>query len=170
MVISYSTLNIGPYIISLPPAPAGKPKSRPWANLSGKMSHQSGAFEPKLFRFHDVLPPTGALIRLDQDCERPVGQGITLDRSTLSNWVGTACWWLTPIYDLLVATVLSSPKVFADDTSRNVTSIPDLRTDTASREAVRRLDDAHKLLDEVHYMLTEMRRELLGSGRRPGQL
>jgi transposase len=29
-------------------------------------------------------------------------QGITLDRSTLCNWVGRACWWLTPLYDLLV--------------------------------------------------------------------
>jgi transposase len=44
-------------------------------------------------------------------------QGITLDRSTLSNWVGTACWWLAPLYDLVVTTVLSSAKVFADDTS-----------------------------------------------------
>jgi transposase len=44
-------------------------------------------------------------------------QGITLDRSTLSNWVGTACWWLAPRYDLVVTTVLSSPKIFADDTS-----------------------------------------------------
>ena len=44
-------------------------------------------------------------------------QGIALDRSTLSNWVGTACWWLAPLYDLVVSTVLSSGKVFADDTT-----------------------------------------------------
>lgn len=31
-------------------------------------------------------------------------QGIALDRSTLSNWVGRACWWLTPLYDLVVST------------------------------------------------------------------
>jgi transposase len=43
-------------------------------------------------------------------------QGVTLDRSTLANWVGRACWLLQPLYDLLVGTVLSSPKVFADDT------------------------------------------------------
>ena len=61
-------------------------------------------------KFCDSLP----LYRQSQMLAR---QGITLDRSTLSNWVGTACWWLTPLYDLLVATVLSSPKVFADDTS-----------------------------------------------------
>jgi transposase len=44
-------------------------------------------------------------------------QGVTLDRSTLSNWVGRACWWLTPMYDLVVGTVLSSTKLFADDTT-----------------------------------------------------
>jgi transposase len=43
-------------------------------------------------------------------------QGITLDRSTLSNWVGRACWWLT-LYDLLVSTALSCPQLFADDTT-----------------------------------------------------
>jgi hypothetical protein len=32
-------------------------------------------------------------------------------------------------------------------------------------EAARRLDEAHKLLDEVSNMLTDMRRELLCSGR-----
>ena len=44
-------------------------------------------------------------------------QGITLDRSTLSAWVGRACWWLTPLYELVLGTVLSSDKVFADETT-----------------------------------------------------
>jgi transposase len=44
-------------------------------------------------------------------------QGITLDRSTLSAWVGRACWWLTPLYELVLGTVLSSGKVFADETT-----------------------------------------------------
>jgi hypothetical protein len=44
-------------------------------------------------------------------------QGIALVRSTLAHWVGTACWWLAPLYDLVVGTVLSSPKVFAMDTN-----------------------------------------------------
>jgi transposase len=61
-------------------------------------------------KFCDSLP----LYRQSQMLGR---QGIALDRSTLSNWVGTACWWLTPLYDLVVATVLSSPKIFADDTT-----------------------------------------------------
>ena len=42
--------------------------------------------------------------------------GIDLDRSTLANWVGRACWWLRPLADLLLGTILSSPQIFADDT------------------------------------------------------
>ena len=44
-------------------------------------------------------------------------QGIALDRSTLSTWVGRACWWLTPLYELVLGTVLSSDKAFADETT-----------------------------------------------------
>ena len=44
-------------------------------------------------------------------------QGIALDRSTLCNWVGRACWWLAPLHELVLSTVLASPKVFADDTT-----------------------------------------------------
>jgi transposase len=42
--------------------------------------------------------------------------GIDLDRSTLANWVGRACWWLHPLAELLLGSILSSPKIFADDT------------------------------------------------------
>jgi len=31
--------------------------------------------------------------------------------------VGQACWWLTPLYELLVSTVLAADKVFADETT-----------------------------------------------------
>ena len=61
-------------------------------------------------KFADSLP----LYRQAQMLAR---QGIVLDRSTLANWVRRACWWLTPLYDLVVSTVLSSGKVFADDTT-----------------------------------------------------
>ena len=44
-------------------------------------------------------------------------QGITIDRSTLSDWVGRTCWWLRPLYDLMVSTVMAAPVVFADDTT-----------------------------------------------------
>ena len=43
-------------------------------------------------------------------------QGIALDRSTLCDWVGRACWWLEPLWRLLRRHVLSSTRIFADDT------------------------------------------------------
>ena len=43
--------------------------------------------------------------------DRQARLGIALDR-TLSAWVGRACWWLTPLYELVLSTVLSSDKAF----------------------------------------------------------
>jgi hypothetical protein len=42
--------------------------------------------------------------------------GVELDRSTLANWVGGACWWLEPLHKRLAANVFASAKLFADDT------------------------------------------------------
>src|SRR4051812_36501696 len=42
-------------------------------------------------------------------------QGIELDRSTLCDWVGRACWWLEPLWRLLRRHVMSSTRIFADD-------------------------------------------------------
>jgi len=43
--------------------------------------------------------------------------GVELDRSTLANWVGGACWWLEPLHARLATHLLGSVKIFADDTS-----------------------------------------------------
>lgn len=43
-------------------------------------------------------------------------QGVTLNRSTLANWVGGASWWLEAIRDRLAAHVFASGNIFADDT------------------------------------------------------
>jgi transposase len=42
--------------------------------------------------------------------------GVEIDRSTLANWVGGACWWLEPLQARLAAHVFRSSKIFADDT------------------------------------------------------
>jgi transposase len=44
-------------------------------------------------------------------------QGIELDRSTLCDWVGRACWWLEPLWRLLRRHVMGSTRIFADDTT-----------------------------------------------------
>src|SRR3954470_21312 len=43
-------------------------------------------------------------------------QGVDLDRSTLCDWVGRACWWLEPLWRLLRRHVMGSTRIFADDT------------------------------------------------------
>ncbi len=43
-------------------------------------------------------------------------QGIELDRSTLSLWIGRTAWWLKPLYALLLASILARPKIFCDET------------------------------------------------------
>jgi transposase len=78
--------------------------------IDGGMATEALVAHVLVSKFCDSLP----LYRQSQMLAR---QGIKLDRSTLSNWVGRACWWLTPLYDLLVSTALSCPKLFADDTT-----------------------------------------------------
>ena len=78
--------------------------------IDGGMATEALLAHVLISKFCDSLP----LYRQAQMLKR---QGITLDRSTLSAWVGRACWWLTPLYELMLSTVLASPKVFADDTT-----------------------------------------------------
>lgn len=42
--------------------------------------------------------------------------GIDLDRSTLCTWVGEVAWWVKPLWELMLTTVLASPILFVDDT------------------------------------------------------
>ena len=78
--------------------------------IVGGMATEALIVHVVVSKFCDGLP----LYRQSQMLGR---QGVTLDRSTLSNWVGRACWWLTPLYELIVGTVLASNKLFADDTT-----------------------------------------------------
>jgi transposase len=78
--------------------------------IDGGMATEALVAHVVVSKFGDCLP----LYRQSQMLAR---QGVTLDRSTLSNWVGRACWWLTPLYELVLNTVLSSSKLFADDTT-----------------------------------------------------
>ena len=78
--------------------------------VDGGMATEALIAHVVVSKFADSLP----LYRQVQMLER---QGIKLDRSTLANWVGRACWWLTPLYELMLGTVLAAPKVFADDTT-----------------------------------------------------
>ena len=66
---------------------------------------------------HVLISKYGDHLPLYRQAQIFARQGMTLDRSTLCDWVGRACWWLTPLYERILSTVLASPKVFADDTT-----------------------------------------------------
>ena len=78
--------------------------------VDGGMATEAMIIHVVVSKFCDGLP----LYRQAQMLAR---QGVSLDRPTLSDWVGRACWWLTPLYDLVLGTALSSAKLFADDTT-----------------------------------------------------
>jgi transposase len=78
--------------------------------IDGGLATEAMVVHVLVSKYCDSLP-------LHRQTKMLARQGIDLDRSTLSNWVGRACWWLKPLYDLVVTTVLSFEKVFADDTT-----------------------------------------------------
>jgi transposase len=47
-------------------------------------------------------------------------QGITLDRSTLADWVGRAAWLLRPVHEHMLTKLKTSTKLFADETTATV--------------------------------------------------
>jgi transposase len=77
--------------------------------ITGGMATEALLARVLVAKFGDHLP----LYRQAQIFAR---QGIGLDRSTLCDWVGRACWWLEPLWRLLHRHVLSSTRIFADDT------------------------------------------------------
>jgi len=78
--------------------------------IDGGMATEALLAQVLIAKYADHLP----LYRQAQIFAR---QGVTLDRSTLCNWVGRTCWWLAPLHEKLLQVVLASPKVFADDTT-----------------------------------------------------
>src|SRR5215208_2534807 len=77
--------------------------------ITGGMATEALLAQVLVSKYADHLP----LYRQAQIFAR---QGIELDRSTLSDWVGRACWWLEPLWCLLRRHVMSSTRIFADDT------------------------------------------------------
>lgn len=77
--------------------------------ITGGMATEALLAHVLVAKFSDHLP----LYRQAQIFAR---QGIELDRSTLCDWVGRACWWLEPLWRLLHRHVMGSTRIFADDT------------------------------------------------------
>src|SRR3954447_20793309 len=77
--------------------------------ITGGMATEALLAHVLVAKYADCLP----LYRQAQIFAR---QGIELDRSTLGDWMGRACWWLEPLWRLLRRHVMSSTRIFADDT------------------------------------------------------
>src|SRR4051812_31682965 len=81
----------------------------PQRPITGGMATEALLAHVLVAKYADFLP----LYRQAQIFAR---QGIELDRSTLCDWVGRACWWLEPLWRLLRRHVMGSTRIFADDT------------------------------------------------------
>ena len=69
--------------------------------------------------------------------------GLEIGRSTLSGWIGAACWWLEALHERLVAHVMAGDRVFADDTPLPVLDPGRGRTGTGRLWADTRDDRSH---------------------------
>ena len=103
-------------------------------------------------KYNDGLP----LYRQAQILER---DGVHLDRATLSDWMGRTAWWLKPLWELLLGSVLSSPKLFCDDTRLPVLAPGKGRTRTGYLWGLARDDSPWRgdLPPAVAYVYTEDR-------------
>src|ERR687886_568515 len=75
--------------------------------ITGGMATEALLAHVLVAKYADFLP----LYRQAQIFAR---QGIALDRSTLCDWVGRACWWLEPLWRLVRRHVMGSTRIFAD--------------------------------------------------------
>jgi transposase len=77
--------------------------------ITGGMATEALVAQIVVSKYADGLP-------LYRQAQIHARDGIDFDRSTLADWCGRAAWWLKPLWELLLTTVLSSPKIFCDDT------------------------------------------------------
>ena len=95
-------------------APARKSSCRPWCR---PVSSRAGCRpRQQSRRFWSPNMPTTC----HYTAQIYARQGISLDRSTLADWVGRASWHLRPVHERPLARLKLSPKLFADETTAPV--------------------------------------------------
>src|SRR5689334_17849857 len=74
----------------------------------------TGGMATEALLAHVLVAKYGDFLPLYRQAQIFARQGVELDRSTLCDWVGRACWWLEPLWRLLHRHVMGSTKIFAD--------------------------------------------------------
>ena len=75
----------------------------------------AGGMATEALLAHVLVAKYGDFLPLYRQAAIFARQGVELDRSTLCDWVGRACWWLEPLWRLLRRHVMASTRIFADD-------------------------------------------------------
>src|SRR4051794_17926188 len=77
----------------------------------------AGGMATEALLAHVLVAKYGDFLPLYRQAGIFARQGVELDRSTLCDWVGRACWWLEPLWRQLRRHVMGSTRIFADDTT-----------------------------------------------------
>lgn len=101
--------------------------------IEGGLPTEATVAQVLVSKYADHLP----LYRQSQIYAR---QGVMLDRSTLTDWVGRAAWHLRPVHERLLARLKASAKLFADETTAPVLDPGRGRTKTGQLWAYARDD------------------------------
>jgi transposase len=107
--------------------------SAPARLIEGGIPTEATVAQVLVSKYADHLP----LYRQAQIYAR---QGVNLDRSTLADWVGRAAFLLRPVHERLLASLKSSVKLFADETTAPVLDPGRGRTKTGQLFAYARDD------------------------------
>jgi transposase len=75
----------------------------------------TGGMATEALLAHVLVAKYGDFLPLYRQAGIFARQGVELDRSTLCDWVGRACWWLEPLWRQLRRHVMGSTRIFADD-------------------------------------------------------